>query len=199
MPSAVSAAGPGDVSQVVADLHAAFMEDPVLCWVLPDEAKRRRYGHRYFEMQARRLVPKGLAWRADGGGALWAGPGAWRESPREALRLAAATFPGVGRRGATVARGLTAIESRHPQDPHLYLAVVGVRPERQGRGLGSDLLRPGLEAADRLGLPAYLESSNVRNVPLYERHGFEVTKEASLPRGPAVWLMWRPAAELRAG
>jgi hypothetical protein len=91
MPSAVSAAGPGDLSQVVEDLHAAFMEDPVLCWVFPDEAKRRHYGHRYFEMQARRLVPGGLAWRADGGGALWAGPGAWRESPLEALRLGAAT------------------------------------------------------------------------------------------------------------
>jgi hypothetical protein len=50
MPSAVSAAGPRDVSQVVEDLHAAFMEDPVLSWVFPDETKRRRYGHRYFEM-----------------------------------------------------------------------------------------------------------------------------------------------------
>lgn len=89
MPSAVSAAGPRDVSQVVEDLHAAFMEDPVLSWVFPDEGKRRRYGHRFFEMQARRLIPGGLAWRADGGGALWAGPGAWRESPLEALRLGA--------------------------------------------------------------------------------------------------------------
>jgi GNAT superfamily N-acetyltransferase len=194
MPNAVSAAGPGDVSQVVEDLHAAFMEDPVLGWVFPDDGKRRRYGHRYFEMQARRLVPGGLAWRADGGGALWAGAGAWRESPLDALRLGAATARGVGRRGAAVARGLMGIESRHPREPHLYLAVVGVRPERQGRGLGSALLQPGLEKADRLGLPAYLESSNIRNVPLYERHGFEVTEEATLPRGGAVWLMWRPAA-----
>jgi ribosomal protein S18 acetylase RimI-like enzyme len=42
--------------------------------------------------------------------------------------------------------------------------------------------------------PAYLESSNERNVPLYERLGFEVRERYVLPSGPPVWLMWRPAA-----
>ena len=196
----VTAARPEHAPRLVADLHAAFMDDPVLSWVFPDEAKRRRYGHRYFEMQARRLLPGGLVWQADGGGALWAGAGRWRESPLEGLRLAAATLGGIGLRGARVGRGLLGVESRHPREPHLYLAAVGVRPERQGQGLGSALLEPGLSEADRLGLPAYLESSNVRNVPLYERHGFEVTEEVRLPQGPPVWLMWRPGrGGVRAG
>ncbi|HEY3492978.1 MAG TPA: GNAT family N-acetyltransferase [Solirubrobacterales bacterium] len=199
MTAAVTAAGPSEVGRVVADLHAAFMDDPVLCWAFPDEGKRRRYGRHYFEMQARRLVRGGLAWRSEGGGALWAGAGRWRESPLEALRLGIGTFRGLWPRGGRVARGLLGIESRHPREPHLYLAVVGVRPEQQGQGLGTALLQPGLAEADRLGLPAYLESSNIRNVPLYERHGFEVTEEVRLPGGPPVWLMWRPTgAELRA-
>ncbi|HEY5941816.1 MAG TPA: GNAT family N-acetyltransferase [Solirubrobacterales bacterium] len=192
MPTGVTAATGPEIGRIVADLHAAFMDDPVLCWAFPDEGKRRRYGKHYFEMQARRLVAGGLAWRADGGGALWAGAGRWRESPLEALRLGASTFRGIWPRGGRVARGLLGIESRHPREPHLYLAVVGVRPEGQGRGLGTALLRPGLAEADRLGLPAYLESSSIRNVPLYERHGFEVTEEVQLPGGPPVWLMWRP-------
>jgi len=199
MTAAVTAATASEVGRVVTDLHAAFMDDPVLCWAFPDEARRRSYGRHYFEMQARRLVKGGLAWRADGGGALWAGAGRWRESPLEALRLGAATFRGLWPRGGRVARGLLEIESRHPREPHLYLAVVGVRPEQQGQGLGTALLQPGLAEADRLGLPAYLESSNVLNVPLYERHGFEVTEEVRLPSGPPVWLMWRPTgADLRA-
>jgi GNAT superfamily N-acetyltransferase len=199
MATAVTAVSAPDRPRVVADLHAAFMRDPVLSWVFPDEAKRRRYGRHYFEMQARRLVPGGLAWRADGGGALWAGAGRWRESPLEALRLGAASLRGLWPHGGRVARGLLGIESRHPREPHLYLAVLGVRPEQQGQGLGTALLQPGISEADRLGLPAYLESSNPRNVPLYERHGFEVTEEVQLPSGPPVWLMWRPAeAELRA-
>jgi ribosomal protein S18 acetylase RimI-like enzyme len=193
MAPAIVAAGAEDHHHVVADLHAAFMDDPVLCWAFPDERRRRRYGRHFFEMHARRLVPGGLAWRTEGGGALWAAPGRWRESPLEALRLAGAAFRGVGARGPRVARGMLGIEARHPKEPHLYLAVVGVRPEQQGKGLGSALLRPGLEHADNLGLPAYLESSNIRNVPLYERHGFEVAEEVQLPRGPSMWLMWRPA------
>jgi GNAT superfamily N-acetyltransferase len=199
MTAAVTAAGPSEVGRVVDDLHAAFMDDPVLCWAFPDEGKRRRYGRHYFEMQARRLVPDGLTWRADGGGALWAGAGRWRESSLEALRLGISTFRGLWPRGGRVSRGLLGIESRHPREPHLYLAVVGVRPEQQGQGLGTALLQPGLAEADRIGLPAYLESSSPRNVPLYERHGFEVTEEVRLPSGPPVWLMWRPTgADLRA-
>jgi ribosomal protein S18 acetylase RimI-like enzyme len=189
----VSAAATADRRAIVADLHAAFMDDPVLGWVFPDEEHRRRYGMHFFAMHARRLIPQGLAWRADGGSALWALPDQWRESPWDDLRLAAASLPGVWRRAPLVGRGMLALEARHPEEPHLYLAVIGVRPEVQGRGLGSALLRPGLSYADEHGLPAYLESSNIRNVPLYERHGFRVTGEHHQPAGPTMWLMWRRA------
>jgi ribosomal protein S18 acetylase RimI-like enzyme len=40
--------------------------------------------------------------------------------------------------------------------------------------------------------PAYAESSNQRNVPLYQRFGFEVIQEISLPDGgPTLWTMRR--------
>jgi hypothetical protein len=33
-------------------------------------------------------------------------------------------------------------------------------------------------------------------VPFYERHGFRVTGEVSIPRGgPTLWLMWRDPQE----
>jgi hypothetical protein len=51
----------------------------------------------------------------------------------------------------------------------------------------------GLHPAE--GTPAYLEASSARNRALYERHGFEVTEELSLPKGgPPIWLMWREPA-----
>ena len=40
-------------------------------------------------------------------------------------------------------------------------------------------------------LPAYLESSKERNVDFYARHGFRVTRELRLPKGPPLWSMWR--------
>ena len=84
------------------------------------------------------------------------------------------------------------VERRHPADRHLYLAVLGVEPVRQGGGLGSTLIQPGLGLCDGEGLAAYLETGNERNLAFYGRHGFDVTGELTLPKGPPVWLMRRP-------
>jgi ribosomal protein S18 acetylase RimI-like enzyme len=76
------------------------------------------------------------------------------------------------------------MERYHPQEPCWYLPLIGVDPAHQGRGHGSALLRHALERVDRERLPAYLESSNPRNIPLYERHGFVRlgTIQAGAPR-----------------
>jgi ribosomal protein S18 acetylase RimI-like enzyme len=54
------------------------------------------------------------------------------------------------------------------------------------------MLRAVLDEADKTGTPAYLESSNERNLSLYERHGFKVVEAMKLlGKGPTVWRMWR--------
>jgi hypothetical protein len=53
------------------------------------------------------------------------------------------------------------------------------------------VLQPVLEQCDADGIAAYLESSKERNIDFYARHGFRVTGELHLPRGPTMWLMWR--------
>jgi ribosomal protein S18 acetylase RimI-like enzyme len=91
-----------------------------------------------------------------------------------------------------VAYGWHRLEQAHPQrPPHWYLATLGTDPAAQGRGLGSAALRPVLAQCDRDGVGAYLESSKERNIDFYARHGFQVTKELKLPRGPRMWAMWR--------
>ena len=47
---------------------------------------------------------------------------------------------------------------------------------------------------DRDGVLAYLESSNLRNVPLYERHGFEVLGAIQAGGSPSIVPMLRPPA-----
>jgi ribosomal protein S18 acetylase RimI-like enzyme len=88
-------------------------------------------------------------------------------------------------------RTLGAVEARHPKEPpHWYLGFLGTVPARQGQGHGAALLR---EVLEREGGPAYLESSNPRNIGLYRRHGFEIVEELTMPWGcPPVWRMWRP-------
>jgi ribosomal protein S18 acetylase RimI-like enzyme len=82
----------------------------------------------------------------------------------------------------------------HPEEPHWYLALIGVDPSRQGRGLGAALLRHTLARVDRERLPAYLESSNPANVPLYQRHGFEVVGTIQAADSPPMFPMIRRPA-----
>jgi len=86
---------------------------------------------------------------------------------------------------------LVEIGGFHPQEPHWYLAVIGVDPRCQGEGCGSALLRQTLARVDADGLPAYLESSNAANLPLYQRFGFEVMGEIVADEHARIWPMFR--------
>jgi ribosomal protein S18 acetylase RimI-like enzyme len=76
--------------------------------------------------------------------------------------------------------------------PHWYLWVIGVEPERQRHGVGKALLRPMLERAAAEGAPCYLETHKERNVAYYQAFGFELVTEGSVPKGgPRFWTMRR--------
>ena len=64
---------------------------------------------------------------------------------------------------------------------YLYLMVVGVASEFQGRGLGGKLLRALTEQSDQIGIPLYLETTTERNVRMYERLGFSILNQTILP------------------
>jgi ribosomal protein S18 acetylase RimI-like enzyme len=83
------------------------------------------------------------------------------------------------------------MEQWHPEEPHWYLAMVGVEPNAQGKGLGASLMRHAVARCDQERALAYLESSNPRNIALYLRHGFEVMGEIRVGAGPLVTPMIR--------
>jgi ribosomal protein S18 acetylase RimI-like enzyme len=83
------------------------------------------------------------------------------------------------------------MESYHPKEPHWYLPMIGVDPFLQGNGFGSALLKHSLIPCDRDNLYAFLESTNLKNVPLYERHGFEVLDEIQIGTSPIIYPMLR--------
>ena len=56
---------------------------------------------------------------------------------------------------------------------------------------GPSLLSPVLDQCDEKRLPAYLESSNVRNVPFFERHGFVAGSPLDVPVGAPVVVPMR--------
>jgi ribosomal protein S18 acetylase RimI-like enzyme len=182
-----------DLPALTRALSRAFHDDPVMEWLFPDPRRRPRWTRAFFGTRARQLLDQEEVWvtTESAGAALWAQPDRWKLGFGETLDIMARISLGVGRRTVRGLRGLSLIEERHPDEPHYYLAVLGVDPSAQGTGLGSALLAPVLRSCDEDGIAAYLESSKERNVAFYARHGFRVTEEVRMPKGPPIWLMWR--------
>ncbi len=193
--AAVRRAEAAELSALARMLARAFHDDPVTSWACRSEELRPRVLERLFRMRIRHLHAHGELWTTDGlvSAAVWAPPGHWRTTTSQDLAYASCLLhPRLVLRMPLVLRGLLGIEEIHPeQPPHWYLAILGTDPAEQGHGLGSAMMGPILEECDRDGVAAYLESSKERNVAFYGRHGFRVTGEHRLPRGPRVWPMWR--------
>lgn len=177
-------------------LGRAFSTDPVMTWLL---AGRNDPGQRLTKvfqafLNAASRVPDAQVLRdpQQRAAAIWLPPGHWAPGYLEQVRslpLSVAAFgTGIMRATALLQRTVNA----HPREPHWYLEAVGVVPEARGQGVGVPMLQPVLDCCDADGLPAYLESSNPRNISFYERHGFVVRPPFALPAGcPVITPMWR--------
>jgi ribosomal protein S18 acetylase RimI-like enzyme len=183
----------------LADILAdAFFEDPFYRYLLPDASARQKpltwfmrrlvlYGIRYGTV---RTTPGPLR-----GAAVWLGP----ESPTTDI-------PGMVRVGmwrAPWALGIRATarmlrvtgewerwQKREPEQ-HWYLAVIGVTPAEQGKGLGGGLLRPVLQQADAAGRSCFLETMTEKNISFYRKYGFETAAQGTIEGRIPYWTMRR--------
>ena len=76
----------------------------------------------------------------------------------------------------------------------LYLFVVGVSTELQGKGFGRKLIDAAIEKSEREGLQLYLETETEENVNMYEHFGFSLLKTITLPIVdlPMWEMVWKP-------
>ncbi len=188
--------GAAEVAGVADALADAFSDDPVFRWTARfdgDMTSRLRPMFTAMAKQRMKLddpllhgVPVGGD--DEPGAAEVAAAALWYEPGRElSWDDAVASIPSAlscFRWG--IVRGMRLnylLENAHPSEPHYHLFAVGVRRESQGRGLGSEVLRPMLERCDDEGIAAYLENSKPRNEAFYARHGFEPLEPLPLPEG----------------
>jgi GNAT superfamily N-acetyltransferase len=179
-----------DARVLAKPLARAFFDDPPTIWANPSERTRIPRAERFFVGRMLALLPHEMSYAAvDGSGAaIWSPPDGWQMGMRELMHDLPAL---LSFRTPLVLRGMHGVEKLHPTRPHYYLSVLGVDPPRQGEGLGSALLQPMLRRCDEESVGAYLETGTEKNVRFYSRHGFRVTDEVPLPKGPPMWLMWR--------
>jgi ribosomal protein S18 acetylase RimI-like enzyme len=177
-------------------LARAFQDDPAWSWVLPNP--RRRQSLLPWLFQTGFEIADAEVWTTEGeirGVARWLPPGQPNVHIGAMLRALVATPLRV--REATnrffaYGRAVEALRARAVPEPHWYLAGIGVDPPHQRRGIGSELLTPGLEAADKAGLPCALLTNSEVNLAFYGHRGFEVVLEGRTPDdGPRAWMMRR--------
>lgn len=132
------------------------------------------------------------------GTALWAPPGKSQslfnllgQVPSYAKTLGTASLFAI-RREMTIGKS-------HPAFPHWYLFSIGVASHAQGAGIGSKLIKRGLERAGDNA--AYLEASTPNSAALYRRHGFIDLWPLNIPGDklsePPELAMWRPGNDPR--
>jgi len=129
-----------------------------------------------------------LSMEAFSGVALWLPPGV---TPDEAALVSVLQDTvGAAQRDALFSM-FEQMNAFHPREAHWHLPLIGVDPAHQGKGVGAALLRRVLDACDSQKMLAYLEATSVRNVPLYERHGFEALGRIQVADSPPVVPMVR--------
>jgi GNAT superfamily N-acetyltransferase len=158
-------------ANAIATLTLAFSADPANRWCWPETAEYLAAFPEFVRALGGNAFAAECAFEIGGGAgtALWLPPGV---EPDEAALAAIIERRVHASRQSDLFELMQQMGQHHPQTPHWYLPLVGVEPMQQSRGLGARLLWPVLERCDHERLPAYLESTNPRNVPFYESLGF---------------------------
>ena len=168
----VRALAAADEAPAVETIVLAFAADPVARWVWPRAEQylasmprlARAFGGRAFTNRS------AICTDDCAGAALWLPPGVHPDD--DALGEVIMSSVSDELRGDALAT-FEQMAGYHPAEPHWYLPLIGVDPAYQGQGYGKSLMAYALRRSDRDRTPAYLESTNPRNISLYLRHGFE--------------------------
>ena len=179
-----------EINSAIAVVTMGFSTDPVARWTYPDTYRYVTHFPEFIIGIAGKAFEYGSAYYVEGfaAAALWLPPDVHPDE-EVLIRLIEETIS--DRIKEDLFPVLEQMGNYHPKEPHWYLPMIGVDTFAQNRGYGSALMRHVLAVCDRDGIPAYLESSNPRNISLYTRFGFEITGTIQVGSSPPIFPMLR--------
>ena len=189
----ITAAKADDRARVFHTVTLGFSADPIARWIWPDANVYLTHMPKFAEAFAGRAFNHESAYVANecNAAALWLPPGTDPDGETMEEILAATLRDDMA---DDVEKFFAAMDDYHPHDePCWYLPMIAADPAFMGQGLGAALMKHALRRCDEEGGMAYLESSNPRNISLYQRHGFEVMGEIQVGASPVMTPMIRPA------
>lgn len=193
---------PASLDAVAGVASDAFADDPFFTYLMPSPRLRRRGLRLFFRsiVATSRKAAVGFgAHRMEDdrlvGVAVFLEPGGFPLPALQQVRqLLSAGWALAPRPPSLVAgaRYQLAVERAHPRERIWYLQLLAVDPALQRGGIGGALQQQVYPAADREGLPSYLETQKEANLAYYRRFGYDVDHELRPVRsGPPLWTMRR--------
>jgi GNAT superfamily N-acetyltransferase len=186
----IKTATAADADPAIAVVTLAFSADPAARWTWSDPQQYLRHFPSFVQAFGGHAFTHGSAYYVDGyaGAALWLPP-AVHPDEDALVALVKRTVPEPMHQDVFAV--FDQMGHYHPREPHWYLPLIGVDPCHQGKGYGAALMQHALLPCDRDHMPAYLESTNPKNIPLYERHGFAVLGTIQVGASPPLFPMLR--------
>jgi GNAT superfamily N-acetyltransferase len=177
------------MSQILA---AAFHDDPIVRWMVPDEVRRQAVLPDVMRLLAARVHVHGENHLNDTGtaAAVWSPPHAtFNRADHEWFHAELALLVGDDHR--RLSGLIDVLDAHRPREPHYRLHLVGVRPSERRRGVGAALVDTVLARADSEGAAAYFVATSPRSRAFAERHGFDAVRELRCGGSSPLWAMWR--------
>ena len=180
-------------ASAISTIVLGFAADPMVRWTWPDSSEYLRVMPRFVKAFGGRAFEHRTAYITEGAraAALWLPPGVEPDEAAMGAVLEGALRPEIAGDVGVILKGMA---EHHPHEPHWYLPLVAADPNWIGQGLGALLMKHALRRCDEEGMAAYLESTNPRNLSLYERHGFRIMGKIQSGSSPVMTPMLRPAS-----
>jgi ribosomal protein S18 acetylase RimI-like enzyme len=184
-----------DVDVLVPVLARAFQPQPLTRWLLGSGRNALLKGERLMALELEKALSFDLTYTTldRRGAALWHPPDKKIDLWRELVwNINSAAVMSIGPRSVSHLITGCQLALLQPRGHLFYLAILGVDPDSQGKGIGSALLEPGIQVCNQFNTPAYLVTDTQDAVRFYHRHGFRVRNKVPAFRADLTfWVMWR--------
>jgi hypothetical protein len=170
-------ANPSHKRIVVNIISKSFDDNKSINWIIKQDKKREERIKALAEYSFDICIQFGAVYLSEdkNGCVLLLFPEKKKTNLRTILLDAKLAFNAIGiERALKILNRESKVKHFHPKEPFLYLWFIGVDPKHQGKGCGSRLLE---EVIDKYKYQIYLETSTIRNLPWYQKFGFEIYNE----------------------
>ena len=168
----------------------------------PNDEIRRTKAHYFYVVSIRHLIKYGEAYAPSPkmeGAAIWVHSDFYKMSTWQMIKnggLKTLYHLGVKKmmKGAKAIEFAENLTSEIMEEPHYHLVWLGVEPELQRKGIGTELMNAMLKKFSEEKMKCFLDTQDEENIDYYERFGFKLIKESKLPDEDVTYwgMLWEP-------